>query len=166
MPNQDYYVVYKVTNLTNNKIYIGYQKNGKADDNYRGSGPLVKKAVDKYGIENFSKEILYVFYTEQEAYDKEKEIVNEQFVAREDTYNLTLGGRGGWNYVNSLKLSLDPKIREKQSIAQNNSETRQRKIESLKETNKDPKVVKRRKEAAKKVQNQPEVREKQKQKRN
>ena len=142
MSDQDYYVVYKITNLINGKIYVGYQKNGKVDDRYRGSGIAIEKAVNKYGIENFSKEILYVFETEKEATDKEEEIVDEEFVARSDNYNLKPGGYGGWDYVNSLKLWDDPKRCENQSMAMKNywddSEKRENQSITMKKVWADP----------------------------
>ena len=30
----------------------------------------------------------------------EKTVVTPEFCAREDTYNINVGGDGGWNYVN------------------------------------------------------------------
>lgn len=50
-------------------------------------------AVKKYGIKNFIRTTLKVFDTEEEAYKMEAEIVNQEFIEREDTYNLILGGR-------------------------------------------------------------------------
>ncbi len=96
-----FYTIYQITNLLDGKIYIGKHQTKKLDDGYMGSGKILKAAVKKYGIENFKKEILYIFNTEVEMNTKEAELVNEEFVARDDTYNLCFGGHGGWGYLNS-----------------------------------------------------------------
>lgn len=53
------YYIYLTTNLINGKRYIG-QHYGKVDDYYLGSGTTLKKAIEKYGRENFKKEILEI----------------------------------------------------------------------------------------------------------
>lgn len=88
------YIVYKITNLINNKIYIGfhYCKTNNLDDGYMGSGKLIKRAIKKYGVENFEKEILKIFKYRKDAEDYEKELVNKKFVLNDETYNLSIGG--------------------------------------------------------------------------
>lgn len=90
-----HYLIYKITNLINNKIYIGKHKTMYKDDDYMGSGNLIKMAIKKYGIENFKKDILYELQTEFEMNEKEIEIVNEEFVRLHSNYNLMPGGQGG-----------------------------------------------------------------------
>lgn len=89
-----HFLVYKITNLLDGKIYIGKHQTTNVNDTYFGSGTYLWKAIDKYGIQNFKKEILFDFDTEEEMLAKERELVDESFIARDDTYNLCLGGGG------------------------------------------------------------------------
>ena len=102
------YIVYLTTNISNNKIYVGVH--GTEDpnifDGYIGNSinifesnnelkyPKIPfhKAVKKYGYSSFKRQTLAVFSTEEEALDMEALIVNQEFIEREDTYNITLGG--------------------------------------------------------------------------
>lgn len=90
-----FYTVYKTTNKINGKTYIGMHKTTNPNDDYLGSGKMLQRAFEKYGIENFKKEVLYVFDNRQEMILKEKELVNDAFVNSEKTYNLACGGNGG-----------------------------------------------------------------------
>lgn len=94
-----FYYIYKITNKINGKIYIGVHKTPDLDDGYMGSGVALNSAIEKYGMENFEKSILQFFDSSGEMYAKEKELVNEKFVQREDTYNLMIGGHGGFEHL-------------------------------------------------------------------
>lgn len=88
--------IYKITNLINQKYYYGVH-DGSDTQNYEGSGLLLKQAYEKYGKENFIKEILLWFDTEDEAYEYEEIIVNEKMINKNNPmcYNLCVGGHGG-----------------------------------------------------------------------
>jgi len=93
-------VIYKITNLINNKIYVG--KDVKNRSYYYGSGKVLKFAIKKYGKENFKKEII-------EECDKEQLSKREVYwikKLRSNTanigYNLTSGGEGGDTFTNNL----------------------------------------------------------------
>lgn len=112
-----HYIVYKITNIINGKFYIGKHQTKDLNDGYLGSGTLIRKAIKKYGKENFEKEILFVFDNEAEMNAKEKELV----IISEMSYNLCEGGKGGFSYINRNKLgrgfrTMDPEQRKRYLI--------------------------------------------------
>lgn len=90
-----YYTIYKTTNMINGKSYIGKHKTNNPNDNYLGSGLRLINAIKKYGINNFTKEILFIFDNEIDMNEKEKLLVNESVVKNNLYYNIALGGQGG-----------------------------------------------------------------------
>ena len=98
--NDTFFIIYKITNTVNNKIYIGAHTTKNINDEYMGSGHALARAKNKYGLEKFTKEILHIFDNEQDMWNKELEIVNEDFCKRTDNYNIRTGGIGGWNHWN------------------------------------------------------------------
>lgn len=96
-----FYYLYQITNKVNGKIYVGVHKTKNLNDGYMGSGKIIRSAIVKHGISNFSKVILETFENAEAMYAREAEIVTDEFLIREDTYNLRRGGHGGFDYINS-----------------------------------------------------------------
>ena len=92
MDKKKYYYVYRIVNQVNGKEYIGFHSTNDLDDGYMGSGKLLKLAVEKYGIDSFKKEIIQMFDNKEDAEQLERQLVNEDYVNRDDTYNISLGG--------------------------------------------------------------------------
>lgn len=93
-----YYIVYKTINLVNGKYYIGAHSTDKLDDGYIGSGKILKKAIEKYGIENFKREIISFCDSKKEMFLLEKELLHDNW-KNEICYNVKPGGLGGWDHI-------------------------------------------------------------------
>lgn len=101
------YIVYKTTNTVNNKIYIGvHLEDTNKPNKYIGCGIYsntskcythFQSAVKKYGYDKFKREILFEYPDSEDgmeqAYAKEAELVNEDFIKRSDVYNMQVGGK-------------------------------------------------------------------------
>lgn len=101
--------IYLTTCLANGKIYVGrHELNG--DKNYIGSGELFKRAVKKYGKENFKRKILRLCYSLHELRVWEHVyIVKYKSHIRSIGYNIAKGDVNTSEY-NPAKL---PEVREK-----------------------------------------------------
>lgn len=112
MTEKLYNYVYQTKNLINNKTYIGVHCTNDLDDNYLGSGLNLKRAIKKYGINNFKKEILAFYDTKKEAFEEENFLVNDKWVEDTNNYNISVGGYGGNTYKGKTEQELNM-IREK-----------------------------------------------------
>ena len=119
------FIVYMTLNVVNRKIYIGVHKTDPTTfDGYIGcdvwhwshkklKNPITTfhRAVAKYGYDKFERITLGVFNTAEEAYYQESIIVNKEFVARRDVYNMALGGANSRTYTKTiLQYSIDGKF--------------------------------------------------------
>lgn len=102
-----YHYTYRIDNLINGKYYYGKHSAESLDNDYMGSGKLIIKAIDKWGIENFKKTILKTFPTSEEAFAHEAEIVTQKEVDDPMCYNIALGGHGGNTYAGKSEEELD-----------------------------------------------------------
>lgn len=96
--NDTIYYVYKTTCLVTGKAYVGKHKcfTIGVEERYLGSGKILKRAIDKYGKDNFIQEILE--FTSSEEENREREIY---WIKKLDTmvpngYNISPGGLGGF----------------------------------------------------------------------
>ena len=98
--------IYKITNNINNKIYIGqsvnilarWQQHKQANDNFP-----IHLAIRKYGIDNFSFEVIEEC-PQEELNEKEKQYI--QFyhsLVTQGGYNISLGGEGN-SYYSDIKI--------------------------------------------------------------
>ena len=101
------YTVYKHT-FPNGKVYIGItcQKVYKRWGNKYANAPFMKNAIQKYGWENVKHEILFENLTQEEAEQKEIELIAQyKSNQREFGYNIANGGmhRGKTNNETKIK---------------------------------------------------------------
>ena len=93
--NEPYGFIYITTNMVNGMRYLG-QKGFDRGGNWRtylGSGKVFKKALKKYGAENFSRNIICLCFSEEELNKTEYDISVFLNVVEDDNwYNLCYGG--------------------------------------------------------------------------
>lgn len=89
------YCIYRTTNLINGKTYIGQHHTDNLNDAYLGSGILIKQAIEKYGKENFKKEIIISADFTQGQIDKfERCAIAMERLNGKAEYNIDNGGNG------------------------------------------------------------------------
>jgi len=90
--------IYITTNLINDKKYIGkceYNRQNGWED-YLGSGKIIKLAIKKYGVKNFSREIIYDAINLDDLNMAEKYYISLYDACHSDKfYNIADGGSGG-----------------------------------------------------------------------
>ncbi len=87
------FIIYRTTNTVNHKQYIGRHKCLDLNDNYLGSGVILKAAIQKYGKDSFIRHVLYVYDNEEDSINKETELITEEVLSSEKYYNLAPGGQ-------------------------------------------------------------------------
>lgn len=108
--------IYRITNLINGKTYIG-KRTSQVDnvncDNYWGSGNLIRLAEQKYGLENFKKEVLkYGFFTVEEINNLEEEFISAERTNGHGEYNIAKGGDGGQVFWGTGRDSYEKRMKQ------------------------------------------------------
>lgn len=89
------HIVYKTTMENDPRYYIGVRKTElKEFDGYLGSGIIINRMIQKYGVEKFHRETLFEFTNSTDAYNKEKELLIEA-LKDPNCVNIATGGQGG-----------------------------------------------------------------------
>ena len=90
-----YGFIYITTNMINGKRYIGQKKFCHGWKTYLGSGTLFRKSLNKYGKENFKRDIVAIAYTKEELNNLEIQFIRNYNANDKDKfYNITEGGEG------------------------------------------------------------------------
>lgn len=111
--------VYKVTNTINGKVYVGITNQTfkvrwykHCSDSLRGSEFPLHNAIRKYGVDNFTIELLEICDTLEQLKEREKFwIIELQSKVDKNGYNLTDGGDG--TFGRKLSEETREKIRKK-----------------------------------------------------
>ena len=120
------WTVYKHTNKINGKSYIGitsrkpedrWGTNGYKYQSQKSKYLCFSKAIQKYGWDNFTHEILFTGLTKEDACKKEKELISFYNSKAPSGYNLTDGGEGTSGY----EVSEEFKQRRSELVANGNN---------------------------------------------
>jgi group I intron endonuclease len=113
------YVIYKTTNIINNKIYVGQNTTNRK--NYLGSGILIRYAIKKYGRENFTKEILETCSDLEELNNREIFWIKHfDSINNKIGYNLHIGGRNIGSFIRTKKYIFTNEHKRNISIGRTN----------------------------------------------
>jgi hypothetical protein len=122
------YYFYKTTNLINGKFYYG----SGSKENYLGSGKALKRALKKYGKENFKIEKLRFFETRELAYEfEERFLLFFNVCSLKESYNSKNGGLGT---AKGTTLSKEHKDKIKQTCLKVLGDSKYRKYKSFTQT--------------------------------
>lgn len=117
-------IIYKTTNIVNGKIYIGRQLH--TNPTYIGSGTILHRAIKKYGINNFKKEIIEHCSSLSDLNEKEKFWIEKLNSTNKNIgYNIMIGGQGGntFNYKSGPKnarFGITPDQKTRDAVAKAN----------------------------------------------
>lgn len=133
-----YGYIYVVTNLITQKMYVGKHKYSKPelDPKYFASGKIINESLSTYGKESFSQKLIDVADSLEELNRKEIFWIKELNTRCPNGYNLTDGGDGAPNLTAESRKKLAYWQGKKQS-----EETKQKRIESLKQVEHNPEWV-------------------------
>jgi group I intron endonuclease len=105
MSNKKYNYVYVTTNLISGKKYIGSHSSNDINNDYLGSGTALKKDIKYFGKQFFSKKIIAIYDTREQAYQVESELLNDMWFST-DTYNIYKTTSGLISHTEDTRLKM------------------------------------------------------------
>jgi len=111
--NKNFNTIYIVININKEsegykKFYIGYHSSHNLNSTrhgivYLGSGPVIKKAILKYGFENFVRIDCEFYDTVESMKQREAEIITNEFLInyKEKCYNLISGSESQMYHIHN-----------------------------------------------------------------
>lgn len=108
---EDYGFIYITENLINGKQYIGQRKFYRGHRDYLGSGIALKRAIELYGTNNFSQDIIEICGPKDELNKQEEYWINYYDAVNSDCfYNLAYGG-------NAFRSGISPSEETKKKMS-------------------------------------------------
>lgn len=106
--------IYKVINQINEKCYIGQTKLGsyKRFQQHCKADSILGRAIRKYGVNNFTIEVLHICDTQEDANYFEEYYIKENNSIVPDGYNANEYGRLVGNISYDFMIDLKPKIKK------------------------------------------------------
>ncbi len=81
-----WHLVYKITNIKTGRYYIGKTNADAWNKGYMGGGDLIRADVDYLGADAFTRDVLYLFTNERDAFVKESALIAR---SPESSYNVS-----------------------------------------------------------------------------
>ena len=111
--------LYKTTCKVTGRYYIGMHSTSNLEDDYLGSGLVIRRSIRKYGEDNHKKEILEFFDSRELLVEAEKSAITPEMLDDRNCMNLVFGGNG-WNKLHNQafknKLLTDTNFRNSFSL--------------------------------------------------
>jgi group I intron endonuclease len=110
------YKIYLITNIENTKKYVGITKfslNERFSQHIK-RGFLLTEAIQKYGCQNFSIDLIEEVESAERAYELEQYYIREYNTKVPNGYNLTDGGDGifGWEATEEYRKECSDRVRQ------------------------------------------------------
>jgi hypothetical protein len=123
MRNNYFGFVYETTNLINGMKYIGKCIFNRQNnwESYIGSGTYLKRAIKKYGKDNFQRDILFLALDEEELNELEELVIEiSKAVESSEYYNLKKTSIGGDIFTHHPRKEEIRKLRSEQFAGEGN----------------------------------------------